>query len=74
MSKRSRKKPLEKGTQKLARHILDSVMPDAEPTKAKKNAKHSKDPAAIALGRKGGPTIRVSHWRVAFIDRSATAA
>jgi hypothetical protein len=53
MPNRSRKKPREKDTQQLARHILDIVVPDGEPPKAKKNAK-AKDPAAVALGRKGG--------------------
>jgi hypothetical protein len=47
--KKPRKKPREKDTQPLARHILDTVVPDADPPKAKE-----KDPAAVALGRKGG--------------------
>ncbi len=34
----------------LARHILDSVVPDAEPPKAEKE----KNPAAVALGKLGG--------------------
>jgi len=34
----------------LARHILDTVVPDAEPPKAKK----AKNPAAVALGKLGG--------------------
>ena len=34
----------------LARHILDTVVPDAEPPKAKKE----KNPAAVALGKLGG--------------------
>ena len=54
MPKRSSKK---KDTQQLARHVLDSVVPDAEPKKkAAKPAskKPKKDPAAVALGRKGG--------------------
>lgn len=51
MPNRSRKKPQrEKDTQQLARHILDSVVPDAEPAAEEK----PKDPAAVALGRKGG--------------------
>ena len=54
MQNRSRKKPREKDTQQLARHILDSVVPDAEPPKVKKKAVKAKDPAAVALGRKGG--------------------
>jgi hypothetical protein len=53
MPNRSRKKLREKDTQQLARHILDTVVPDAEPPKARKKAK-AKDPAAVALGRKGG--------------------
>jgi hypothetical protein len=40
------KKQLE--TQELARVVLDTVVPDAEPTKSAKN------PAAVALGRLGG--------------------
>lgn len=54
MPNRSRKKPREKDTQQLARHILDTVVPDAEQPKAKKKAPNAKDPAAVALGRKGG--------------------
>jgi hypothetical protein len=54
MQNRSRKKPREKDNQQLARHILDSVVPDAEPPKAKNKARKAKDPAAVALGRKGG--------------------
>jgi hypothetical protein len=50
MLNRSRKKPREKDTQQLARHILDTVVPDAEPPANEK----VKDPAAVALGRKGG--------------------
>lgn len=53
MPNRSRNKPREKDTQQLARHILDTGVPDAEQPKAKKKAK-VKDPAAVALGRKGG--------------------
>jgi hypothetical protein len=34
----------------LARHILDTVTPDAEPPKAEKK----KNPAAVALGKLGG--------------------
>jgi len=38
VSDRSRKKLREKDTQQLARYILDTVAPDAEPPKAKKKA------------------------------------
>ena len=53
MPKRSRKP---KKTQQLARSVLDGVVPDAEPPKKKrtKKAEKAKDPAAVALGRKGG--------------------
>ena len=53
MPKRSRKP---KDTQQLARSVLDSVVPDAEPKKKRpvKKADKAKDPAAVALGRKGG--------------------
>jgi hypothetical protein len=37
----------------LARHILDTVVPDAEPAKQEK-AKPEKNPAAVALGKLGG--------------------
>lgn len=47
MPKRSSKK---KDTQQLARSVLDTVVPDAEPKKAAKK----KNPAAVALGRLGG--------------------
>ncbi len=53
MPKRSSKPPKQKDTQQLARSILDAVVPDAEPAKAKKAAK-KKNPAAVALGRLGG--------------------
>lgn len=53
MPNRSRKAVKPKDTQQLARHVLDSVVPDAEPSKRKKAAK-KKDPAAVALGRRGG--------------------
>jgi hypothetical protein len=39
-----------KDTQQLARSVLDAVVPDAEPPKAKK----AKNPAAVALGKLGG--------------------
>lgn len=53
MPKRSRK---QKDTQQLARRILDAIAPDAEPKKKRpaKKAEKAKDPAAVALGRKGG--------------------
>ena len=47
MPKRSRN---QKDYQQLARKVLDTVVPDAEPKKPAKK----KDPAAVALGRKGG--------------------
>jgi hypothetical protein len=54
MPKRSRKPAKPKGTQQLARGVLDSIALDAEPTKRKAAKKKAKDPAAVALGRKGG--------------------
>jgi hypothetical protein len=54
MPKRSSK---QKDTQQLARHVLDSIVPDAEPKLVRANGVKpdaEKDPAAVALGRKGG--------------------
>ena len=45
MPKRSSKQP---DPSEIARHVLDAVVPDAEPPKPEKN------PAAVALGRLGG--------------------
>lgn len=42
MAKKKQKDPSE-----IARHVLDAVVPDAEPPK-------EKNPAAVALGRLGG--------------------
>lgn len=53
MPNRSRKTQKQKDTQQIARGVLDAVAPDAESPKTKKAAK-KKDPAAVALGRKGG--------------------
>jgi len=47
MPKRSSKP--RKDAQQLARHVLDSVVPNAE-----KSAGPEKNPAAVALGRLGG--------------------
>ena len=44
MPKRSSKQP---DPSEIARHVLDAVVPDAEPPK-------EKNPAAVALGRLGG--------------------
>ena len=44
MPKRSSK---QKDPSEIARHVLDAVVPDAEPPK-------EKNPAAVALGRLGG--------------------
>ena len=54
MPKRSSKP---KDTQELARHILGSVVPDAEPVVTPEHPaeeKPAKNPAAVALGRAGG--------------------
>jgi hypothetical protein len=53
MPNRSRK---QKDTQQLARGVLDSIVPDAEPAKPTpaQTPEKAKDPAAVALGRKGG--------------------
>ena len=47
MPKRSSK---QKDPSELARHVLDAVVPDAEPKPPVKE----KNPAAVALGRLGG--------------------
>lgn len=47
MPKRSSKQP---DPSEIARHVLDTVVPDAEPAPAKPE----KNPAAVALGRLGG--------------------
>ena len=53
MPKRSSK--AQKDTQQLARHVLDTVVPDAEPAATSPaEAKPEKNPAAVALGRLGG--------------------
>ena len=49
MPKRSSKR---KVAQELARHVLDTVVPDAEP--AVPGPEKAKNPAAVALGRLGG--------------------
>jgi len=55
MPKRSSK---QKDTQELARHVLDSVVPDAEVTDEdtpdEAPVEDGKNPAAVALGRLGG--------------------
>jgi hypothetical protein len=53
MPKRSRK---QKDTQQLARSVLDTIAPDAEPKRKQvsKKVKKAKNPAAVALGRLGG--------------------
>jgi hypothetical protein len=40
----------QKDPSEIARHVLDAVVPDAEPEKPVKE----KNPAAVALGRLGG--------------------
>lgn len=50
MPKRSSKS---KDPSEIARHVLDAVVPDAEPTQPE-DAKPEKNPAAVALGRLGG--------------------
>jgi len=52
MPKRSSKR--QKDTQELARHILDTVVPDAEIPAQGQPVKPEKNPAAVALGRLGG--------------------
>lgn len=56
MPNRSRKPQTQgkqKDTQQLARSVLDTLVPDAEPKK-RPVKKKAKDPAAVALGRRGG--------------------
>jgi len=48
MPKRSSK---QKDPAELARHVLDTVVPDAEPAKEPTQPKPEKNPAAVALGR-----------------------
>jgi len=47
MPKRSSR---QKDSSEIARHVLDAVVPDAEPPKPEKE----KNPAAVTLGRLGG--------------------
>jgi hypothetical protein len=44
----------QKDAQELARHVLDTVVPDAEPDAPSEEVKPEKNPAAVALGRLGG--------------------
>jgi hypothetical protein len=70
MPKRSRKTPKRRDTQQMARSVLDQIAPDAEPPKKKrpvKKAEHKKDPAAVALGRKGG--LKGGHARAAKLTK-----
>jgi hypothetical protein len=53
MPKRSRKPPAADFNQ-LARRIVDQATGVSTAKPAKKNAAKKKDPAAVALGRKGG--------------------
>jgi hypothetical protein len=52
MAKRTTKKKKQPDHQQLARKVLDSIAPDAEPANA--GAMPQKNPAAVALGRLGG--------------------
>jgi len=55
MPKRSSKKKPQKDHQQIARSVLDSVVPDAEPVSVSNGAaENKKNPAAVALGRLGG--------------------
>ncbi|HEX4144607.1 MAG TPA: hypothetical protein VHY91_13965 [Pirellulales bacterium] len=70
MPKRLGKTPKQKDTQPMARSVLDQIAPDAEPPKKKrpaKKAEHKKDPAAVALGRKGG--LVGGHGRAAKLTK-----
>jgi len=69
MPKRSSKR--QKDTQELARHVLDAVVPDAEPTPAPEPEK-VKNPAAVALGRLGG--LKGGKARAAKLTASKRAA
>jgi hypothetical protein len=46
----SKKKPIQKDAQQLARKVLDTIVPNAE----EMHAAPEKNPAAVALGRLGG--------------------
>ena len=50
MPKRSSK---QRDPSEIARHVLDTIVPDAEPAK-EANPEKEKNPAAVALGRLGG--------------------
>jgi hypothetical protein len=73
MPKRSSKP---KDTQQLARKVLDSVVPDADPPKPVKK----KNPAAVALGKLGGAkggkarAAKLSPAKRAAIAKKAAAA
>ena len=53
MAKRPAKKKPQADHQQLARKVVDTVAPDAEPEKSADD-KPAKNPAAVALGRLGG--------------------
>jgi hypothetical protein len=68
MPKRSSKpKKKQKDTQQIARRVLDSVVPDAEPVKELP----AKNPAAVALGRLGGQ--KGGRARAASLDAKTRA-
>ena len=52
MPKRSSK--TQKGPSEIARHVLDTVVQDAEPAVQSEATKTEKNPAAVALGHLGG--------------------
>jgi hypothetical protein len=52
MPKRSSKSKKREDYQQIARRVIDTIAPDAEP--AKPDDKPEKNPAAVALGRLGG--------------------
>jgi hypothetical protein len=54
MPKRSRTKKSEPDFRQLARKVVDHATGAQPKKRATKNAKKVKDPAAVALGRKGG--------------------
>lgn len=54
MPKRSRKKKSKPDFNQLARSIVDQATGTAPKKRTAKKAENGKDPAAVALGRKGG--------------------
>jgi hypothetical protein len=80
MPNRSRKKkPAGRDPVQIARSVVDQVTGDSAPSapspkkkRAKKKPEHQKDPAAVALGRKGG--LKGGHARAATMTPEELSA